>query len=190
MLDDDGEIYLASSDIDPDEPYRKGFSFEELMKMVRRSVPIGVVVILDCCYSGSAKISKGSEDAARKGRITIEEKSRNLSEVQGKYILSASQALQEAYALKEEERSIYTSYLLKGLKGNIKSIDGDGNVTPPSLHNYVYREIMSLPHNRRPRQKPGIQGSGNIVLVSSKLRPPQSPLEPLPSKRIRSKAKI
>jgi tetratricopeptide (TPR) repeat protein len=192
VLDDDGEIYLASSDIDPDEPYRRGFAFEELTKMIRKSIPIGVVIILDCCYSGSAKMGKGSEeDAARKGRITMEEKSRKLSEVQGKYILSASQALQEAYALREEEQSIYTHYLVKGLEINAESIDSDGNVTPPSLHKYVYREIMRLPFHKRPRQKPGIQGSGNIVLVSSKLGPPPHPENPIPGKGILgSKTKI
>jgi len=40
-----------------------------------------VVVILDCCYSGSAKISKGNEeDAAKRGRLIIEQKSRKLPE--------------------------------------------------------------------------------------------------------------
>jgi hypothetical protein len=32
--DVDGDIYIASSDIDPNEPYRRGFSFEELTKMI------------------------------------------------------------------------------------------------------------------------------------------------------------
>ena len=50
--DDDGEIFFASSDIDPDAPYRKGFSFSDLTKMIQRSVSIRIVTILDCCYSG------------------------------------------------------------------------------------------------------------------------------------------
>jgi uncharacterized caspase-like protein len=100
---------------------------------------------LDSCYSGSAKISKGNEeDAAKVGRTTIEEKSKKLKE-QGKYILSASQALQEAYALTTGEHSIFTHYLLQGLRGDAKSIDSRGNVTPESLGKYAYREIMSLP---------------------------------------------
>ena len=75
--DVDGDIYLASSDTDPDKPYRRGFSFEELRKMIQKSISTRVVVILDCCYSGSAKVSKGNEeDAAKIGRTTIDEKSR------------------------------------------------------------------------------------------------------------------
>ncbi len=143
MPDVDGDIYLASSDIDPNEPYRRGFSFEELTKMIQRSTSTRVVVILDSCYSGSAKISKGNEeDAAKVGRTTIEDKSRKL-QGQGKYILSASQAAQEAYALTTGEHSIFTYYLLQGLRGDIKAIDSGGNITPESLGKYAYREIMS-----------------------------------------------
>jgi uncharacterized caspase-like protein len=85
------EVYLASSDTDPDKPYRRGFSFEELTRMIQKSISSSIVVILDCCYSGSAKISKGHEkDAAKIARIAIDEESRKLPLGQGKYILSAS----------------------------------------------------------------------------------------------------
>ena len=167
--DVDGDIYLASSDTDPDKPYRRGFSFEELRKMIQKSISTRIVVILDCCYSGSAKVSKGNEeDAAKIGRTTIEEKSRKLLEGQGRYILSASQAAQEAYALTTGEHSIFTYYLLEGLKGNTESIDSEGNVTPQSLGKYVYRAIMSLPLDKRPRQTPitRAEESGNIILAS------------------------
>jgi hypothetical protein len=167
--DVDGDIYLASSDTDPDKPYRRGFSFEELRKMIQKSISTRIVVILDCCYSGSAKVSKGNEeDAAKIGRTTIEERSRKLLEGQGRYILSASQAAQEAYALTTGEHSIFTYYLLEGLKGNTESIDSEGNVTPQSLGKYVYRAIMSLPLDKRPRQTPitRAEESGNIILAS------------------------
>jgi Caspase domain len=173
--DVDGDMYLASSDTDPDKPYRKGFSFEELTKMIQKSISTSVVVILDCCYSGSAKVSKGhEEDAAKTGSTAIDEKSRKLPLGQGKYILSASQAAQEAYALETGEHSIFTYYLLQGLRGNTESVDSEGNVTPQSLGKYVYRAIMSLPADKRPRQKPitRAEESGDVILASyDKLRP-------------------
>ena len=183
---DDGNIYIASSDTDPDKPYRRSFSFEELRKRMENTIPTRVVVILDCCYSGSAKISKGSEeDVAKIGRIILEEKSRKLPEGQGKYILSSSQSHQEAYALTTGEHSIFTYYLFKGLKGNTESIDSEGNVTPQSLGNYVIRAIMSLPLDERPKQRPMLktEESGNVILASyPDLRSPQpSPIMPIPS---------
>jgi Caspase domain/Tetratricopeptide repeat len=184
---DDGNIYLASSDTDPDKPYRRGFSFEELRMRMQNTIPTRVVVILDCCYSGSAKISKGSEDdAAKMGTIILEEKSRKLPEGQGKYILSSSQSHQEAYALTTGEHSIFTFYLLKGLTGNTESIDSEGNVTPQSLGNYVIRAIMSLPLDERPKQRPMLktEESGNVILASYpdlRLPPPTSQIMPIPS---------
>jgi hypothetical protein len=182
---DDGNIYLASSDTDSDKPYRRGFSFEELRMRMQNTIPTKVVVILDCCYSGSAKISKGSEDdAAKIGRLILEEKSKKLPEGQGKYILSSSQSHQEAYALTTGEHSIFTYYLLKGLRGNTDSIDSEGNVTPQSLGNYIIRAIMSLPLDERPKQRPMLktEESGNVILASyPESRSPPSSIMPSPS---------
>jgi Tfp pilus assembly protein PilF len=183
---DDGNIYLASSDTDPDKPYRRGFSFEELRIRMQNTIPTRVVVILDCCYSGSAKIGKGNEDdAAKIGRLILEEKSRKLPEGQGKYILSSSQSHQEAYALTTGEHSIFTYYLLEGLRGNTQSIDSEGNVTPQSLGNYVIKAIMGLPLDERPKQRPMLktEESGNVILASyPDLRSPlpTSSITPIP----------
>jgi uncharacterized caspase-like protein len=175
VLDVDGYTYLASSDVNPDEPGRRGFSFEELSKMIQKSISTSVVVILDCCYSGSAKVSKGDdEDAAKLGTKAIDETFRKLPEGQGKYILSASQAAQEAYALGTGEHSIFTYYLLQGLRGNTDSVDSEGNVTPRTLGKYVYKKMMSLPVEKRPKQKPitRAEESGEVILASyDKLRP-------------------
>jgi hypothetical protein len=55
--------------------------------MIQKSISTSVVVILDCSYCVSAKVSKGhEEDAAKIGRTAIDEKSRKLPLGQGKYI--------------------------------------------------------------------------------------------------------
>ena len=41
----DGEMYLASSDTDPDKPYRRGFSFEELRKRMENTIATKVYSI-------------------------------------------------------------------------------------------------------------------------------------------------
>ncbi|MDQ3969943.1 MAG: tetratricopeptide repeat protein, partial [Thermoproteota archaeon] len=158
--DTDGDVYLATSEIDPDAPYRSGFSFSDLTRMMNRTGSMRVVGILDCCYSGAAKISKGvgkasaEEAAATLATNAINDKSTNLQKDKGVCLLAASQAAQEAYALKEAEHSIFTYYLLEGLKGNEKSVDSSGNVTADTLGKYVYREIINLPPEKRPKQTP------------------------------------
>lgn len=174
-----GDIYLASSDIDFDNPYRGGFSFVELTKVIQKCISTRVVIILDCCYRGSAMVTMNEKDSAKVGEYILDEKSRKLP-AQGKYILSSNQTLQEAYALTTGQHSIFTYYLLEGLRGNTESIDSDGNVTPQSLGNYVYRKIMSLPSDERPKLRPILrtEESANVILASY---PELKPLLPPPS---------
>ena len=65
VLDEEGDMYLASTDIDSDNPDSEtGFPLNELTKLVRKSIS-NVVLILDCCYSGSVQVGKGDEEAAQ-----------------------------------------------------------------------------------------------------------------------------
>ena len=109
--DSDGDVYLSTSEIDPEEPYRSGFSFNDLTRRINNCVSTKIVIILDCCYSGAAKISKGiskgTEDSvANVATAAINDKSRAFQDNRGVCLLAASQASQEAYALKEEENSL------------------------------------------------------------------------------------
>ena len=164
--DTDGDIYLSTSEIDPNEPYRRGFSFNELTKMINNSPSAKIVVVLDCCYSGAARISKGTEESvATLATAKIDEKTSQLQNNKGICLLAASQAAQEAYALKEGEHSIFTYHLLDGLKG--KAVDPKGNVTAESLGKYVHRAIVNLPYEKRPKQTPirKIEAGDEIILA-------------------------
>jgi hypothetical protein len=57
--------------------------------------------------------------------------------------------------------------LINGLRGNDKSVDVNGNVTTYSLGTYIDGAILSLPAEKRPKQRPIIKGaaSGNIILA-------------------------
>jgi uncharacterized caspase-like protein len=162
-----GDVYLALSDIDFDNPYKGGISYVELTKVMQKCISTRVVIILDCCYRGSAMVTMNEKDSAKVGECILDEKSRKLPG-QGRYILSSNQTLQEAYALTTGQHSIFTYYLLEGLRGNTESIDIDGNITPQSLGDYVYRKIMSLPIDERPKRRPMLktEKSGNVILVS------------------------
>jgi tetratricopeptide (TPR) repeat protein len=167
--DVNGDVFLASSETNPDAPFRKGFSFYELTNTIERSNSTRIVTILDCCYSGAAKISKGhEEDAAKLGTVAIDDKSRKLvQQGEGKCLLAASMGFQEAYGLKEKGHSIFTYYLLEGFRGTKSAVDEDGNVTPDTLGKYVFREIVNLPEAKRPKQKPirKVEAGGDIILA-------------------------
>lgn len=166
--DSGGGVYLCASEVDADYPYKRGFSLQELTKMMNRSISKKIVTILDCCYSGSAEISKGSEyDAAKLGNAAILHASNTLIEGEGRCILASSQANQEAYALKEENNSVFTHFLIKGLGGDEGAVNSYGYVTVDSLSKFIYDGIMSLPIDRRPKQKPvrKMDMSGEIIIA-------------------------
>lgn len=160
-----GDNYLGTSEVEPNMPYRKGYSFDEFTKMMQRSLSTRIVAILDCCYSGAAKISKGGEqDAARIGTAVMREKSHSLEQGEGRYLLASSQPLQQAFEFEEANQSLFTHFLLEGLHGaEGESVDKDGRVTLDSLSKYVYHKVTELLPNQRPIRK--VEGSGDIVLA-------------------------
>jgi tetratricopeptide (TPR) repeat protein len=165
--DANGNIYFATSEIDPYLPGKRGVSFDELTRIMQGSTSCQIVAILDCCYSGSAKISKGNEDdRAKLGSSAINRASKILRQGEGICLLASSQSYQEAYNLKEQHHSLFTYFLLEGLKGD-KEATNNGFVTVDSLSNYVYDKIMELPEDRRPKQKPlrKVEASGDIILA-------------------------
>jgi hypothetical protein len=168
VLDAFGDHYLAPSELDPFEPDANGFLFDELTRVIDKSNSQRIVTILDCCYSGAAKIGKGGEeDAANAGRKAIDEKSRILERGEGKCILAASQAYQKAFETTQKDHSLFTHFLIEGLKGNEEAVDNYGCVTPDLLGKFIYNRIMSLPVEKQPHQKPirKVQQSGDIVLA-------------------------
>lgn len=162
--DDIGDNYLATSEIDPWYPYDKGYPFDEITKMMQRSISNKIVAILDCCYSGAARVSKGHDEvAARLGKTSMHNKSLAL-EGEGRCILAACQPLQGAYDFKERNQSLFTYYLLDGLHGaNGESVDNNGRVTPDSLGRYIYDKVTELLPTQKPIRK--IETSGDIVLA-------------------------
>jgi len=179
--------YLSPSEINPKLPIKRGFSFKDLRTVIEDpgSVSGTKVVILDCCHSGGIEIGKGQIDDPMQLIMSIKEDSEALEQGEGICILAASQAYQGAYPLEEQGHSIFTYYLLEGLRDNEESVDSNGNVTPYSLNRYISKKINSLPVEKRPRQKPLMRSetSGEIILASYPKKSPASPhlIMPIPS---------
>lgn len=162
VLEDTGDHYLSSSEIDPEEPYDKGYSFDDITRMMYRSISTKIILILDCCYSGSASVSKGnSEDEASLGRDAIKNK---IKTGEGKCILASSLSYQKSYGTVEKGHSLFTYYLLEGLKKNEESVNKDGNVTPDSLGKYIYDKVTRVLPKQRPIRK--VEAQGDIIIAS------------------------
>jgi caspase domain-containing protein len=163
MPDGHGSYFLASSDIDRKIPQWAGYPFYELEKERERSVAKKVVTILDCCFSGAAgtEISMGdANDIANVARDKIQEA---FKEGEGKCLIASSLGDQLSYKMKDHDYSLFTYYLLDGLKGGSgASVNRFGFVTASTLSNYIYDRVTE-----NGRQKPITKTamSGEIVVA-------------------------
>jgi len=163
--DGQGGHYLASTDIDPDypeDPDHRGYAFSNLEDMAKISLAKKIITILDCCFSGAAGITMGTEeDIAKTARSAMD---RTFKEGDGKCVLASSLADQVSYKKRGEEYSSFTYYLLEGLKGgNGEAVNLEGYVTPYTLGNYVYNGITSEDRRQKPITK--TEMSGDIILA-------------------------
>jgi len=183
---DGQDVYLASSEINTIAPSKRGFSFDALTKTINLSRSEKIITILDCCHSGKASLEgKGGnkgDSAATVAAGSIDGTSAILEQGHGKCLLAASRADEEAYPLTEEGFSLFTYFLLQGLRGNELSVDNNGNVTAESLGKYVFASVMNRPQDKRPRQTPirKIEAVGEIILTSYpelRRKPQPSPID-------------
>jgi hypothetical protein len=152
--------YLATSEIDPASPKRRGIPFDELTTHINDSNSERIVAVLDCCYSGALEITggKGEEDEesakAEKGeeiaslaevnmRKTVE---RLVKSGHGKCVLASSLEEQRSFGMKDQPYSTFTYFLIQGLKGaGGESVDANGYVTPELLGSYANKKMLELP---------------------------------------------
>jgi hypothetical protein len=138
-----------------------------------------VVCVIDACYSGAASLN-GSKSTRRSNNANIASATydrvwKKVPKAEGKYFLLSSQSYEKSWAM--ESNSLYTKFILEGLRGiEVKvdkngrdiqysgSVDNSGNVTPESLHDYVYNKVASIRIGEEIEQVPKIKVDTRIFL--------------------------
>jgi len=174
-----GDVFLASPQVDAQDPSARGFPFSDLEKYMGQSKSRRIVGIIDSCHSGGLGLpgsklkKKNAENAAKQALATFDKSWKDTPKTENRALLLSSQSYEQSNAI-EGQNSLYTKYLIKGLRG-VKdhkgkdgtlipgSIDQYGNVTPQTLHSYLYWAIGELPHGQTPRRK--IDATSEIVLA-------------------------
>ncbi len=182
------EVYLATPQVDPNEPIPEGFRRSDLTSLMDSSKSRTIVCIIDACYSGAVnlpnpkfdpKSPQADEEVAKFAIATYDRIFKNIPQAEGRCFLLSSQAYSRSWVVKsiddKYDNSIFTKYLIEGLRGvkptvgyngrNIPysgSVDENGHVTPESLHDYVYYKVAN-----EVRQLPVFKGvrSSRIILA-------------------------
>ena len=149
LKDETGKLYLATrntkktaqGDLIRSSAMAASFVHESM----NRSRSQLQVVILDSCFSGAFGEGLLAKDD---GRINI---GRELG-AQGRAILTSSSSTQYSFEQKGEELSLYTRYLIEGIKTGQADFNRDGIVSVGELHQYASEKVQQI----KPMIKPEI----------------------------------
>jgi tetratricopeptide (TPR) repeat protein len=171
VKDENGHLYLAVKDTEL--PLLAGTSIEApyITAQMDGSNSRRQVLILDCCHSGAFALGAKGGGAQSVGIGPAFE-----GRGYGHVVLTATDSTQYAWEgdqiIGESDKSVFTHYLLQGLKTGEADGNGDGVITIDELYEYVFDHVV----RETPKQTPGkwsYKQQGDIVIAqnSSRVRP-------------------
>jgi hypothetical protein len=154
--------YLVPWDADPTNLFASAIPMEEIDRVFGRLAARKILMIQDTCFSGGAGgrtfLAKGL--AMRSATLT-DRFLQDLSQREGRMILTASDVNQVSQEDPTLGHGIFTHYLLEALNG-AADLDGDGAVTVREVHLYLQRKV----HERSAGvQTPQLYNIGDMVMT-------------------------
>jgi cyclophilin family peptidyl-prolyl cis-trans isomerase len=124
------------------------------------------VVVLDSCFSGAFAEGLLARDD---GAVDI----RTELGGEGRAVLTSSTSTQYSFEEKGEDLSIYTRFLLEGIKTGAADLDDDGVISIDELHEYASRKVQEL----QPAMKPELYAIREGFKIRLTKVPPGDPLQ-------------
>jgi len=166
VKDERGNLYLAVKDTE--RSLLAGASIESafVTAQMDRSSARRQVLILDCSHSGAFGIGNKTRGLDSVGTGPAFE-----GKGYGRVVLTATDSTQYAWegdqVIGEADRSVFTHYLLQGLKTGEADRDADGLIALDELYDYIYEHVVS----DTPKQTPGkwsYKQQGDIVIARNR----------------------
>ncbi len=102
---------------------------------LKRCISKRQVVILDCCFSGAFGDLLAKDD----GDVDLE----SLLGAEGGVVLTSSRSLENSFEQEGSDLSIYTRYLVEGIRTGAADRDGDGAVSVDELHQFASKKVQA-----------------------------------------------
>jgi hypothetical protein len=163
VKDDHGSLYLAVKDTEHNLLHSTAISAASITHEMDTSRSKRQVLILDCCHSGAfAQGAKGVTQASVGTAAAFQ------GNGFGRVVLTATDSTQYAWEGDEvigvAENSVFTHYLIQGLKTGEADADSDAEITLDELYDYVHDQVVQ----KTPRQTPGkwaYKAQGDIIIA-------------------------
>jgi hypothetical protein len=173
LKDDRGELYIAATDTEVGDMLgATGTSAAWLSDQIGHSRSKRVVVLLDCCFSGSFPFgvrSRAGED------VNV----RDYLDGRGRAVITASSAMEYSYEGDQlhghGQPSVFTSAVVEGLESGKADRDGDKWISVDDLYDYVYDRVKENTPSQSPNKLSTLEGP--LRLARSVYEPPVAPAE-------------
>jgi hypothetical protein len=141
ILDAQGRLYLAARNTRYNRPSGRAISSQFITDNMDASRCKRQILILDCCHSGA--FHRGTKGVIGKKAVT---ESTFEGKGMGRVVLTASDATEYAWendqVIGEAINSVFTHFLIEGLKSGAADLDNDGWISVDELYDYTYQQIV------------------------------------------------
>ncbi|MEJ2353643.1 MAG: caspase family protein, partial [Anaerolineales bacterium] len=165
VLDENGRLYLAVKDTERQLLRGTAIPASFISDEMNNSRSKRQVLILDCCHSGAFGRGAKGVPGASVGTATAFE-----GTGYGRVVLTATDETQFAWegdrAIGEPVNSVFTHYLIQGLKTGQADANGDGLITIDELYDYAYERVLKETRKQTPG-KWSYREQGEIVIARS-----------------------
>lgn len=166
IKDDSGNLFLAVKDTEIDLVSATAIEATFVCAQLDQYGSQRKIVILDCCHSGAftrgAKAALGSKVGAQEVLA---------GNGYGRVILTASNAVEYAWERDEllgaTEKSVFTHFIVEGLRTGAADVDQDGEISLDELYEYVYEQVVKNAKSKQTPQKWTQKVEGQIVIARS-----------------------
>ena len=143
------DAYWVTQDSEIDSLISSGVANSEIERLFSKIPSDRVVVMLDCCYA--AATVKGQKDA----RSDFSEVLKKFTGKGRAYLMAAGSG-QEAIEAEDLKQSVFTHYLVEGMKGKADK-DNDGVVVLTELTSYIDSKVADEARIRGGIQRPVVR---------------------------------
>lgn len=165
VKDEQGHLYLALRDTESGLLAGTAIESGFISGRMDRSFSKRQVLVLDCCHSGAfARGAKAAQGVSVGTAQAFE------GHGIGRVILTATDATQYAWegdqVIGDAQSSLFTHFLIDGLKTGAADRDNDGVITVDELYDYAHEHVI----NSTPRQTPHkwiYRQPGDIILAQN-----------------------
>ncbi|MCB9940045.1 MAG: caspase family protein [Planctomycetaceae bacterium] len=143
---EDGRLYLAPLDCDPQNPAETGLSVAWLRDQLAGCRASLKLLVLDACHAGTEKGDQPDAPATTKS-LTANDLGEPFRDLEGVVTLASSTSDQKSQIWAEKRQSLFTYWLNQGLKGHADD-NGDGTLDIDELNKYVHHNVSQTAETR------------------------------------------